>query len=252
MPQKRILPGTSLELFQATCATRCLRCRDTLRPRRSPLLKTFTAIYRASLRWLERNRSFFSALRAYRLGFDTLHAAGTLCCARRAVGLARFAPLGLIFETLVGEEHLLAGGENELSRTLCTLQNPIVVFHTLLHSLAGTGVAAEQFSQSNSGTCPENSRFPHPDWPEPFEWTPVNGRLVLLTPLLFPETLTREGFFGTAPFTRFHVVAVLFYLFDYVFRLHLSLEASESILQRFTLLNDNFCHAYSPPFPVEC
>jgi hypothetical protein len=98
----------------------------------------------------------------------------------------------------------------------------------------------------------KNSRFPHPDRSEPFEWTPVNGHLVLLTPLLFPETLTREGLFGTAPFTWFHVVAVLFDLFDNVFRLHLSLEASERILQRFSLLNDNFCHAYSPPFPVEC
>jgi hypothetical protein len=37
-----------------------------------------------------------------------------------------------------------------------------VVFHTLLHSLAGTGVAAEQFSQSNSGTCPEKFTFPSP------------------------------------------------------------------------------------------
>jgi hypothetical protein len=238
--------------FKPPCETRFLWRRNTLRPGRSPLLKTFTAINRPPLCWLERNRRFFSALRAYRLGFDTLHAAGTRCCARRAVGLARFAPLGLVFETLVGEKHLLAGGENELSRTLRTLQNPIVVFHTLLHSRAGTGVAAEQFTQSNVGTCPENSRFPHPDWLEPFEWTPVNGHLVLLTPLLFPETLTREGLFGTAPFTWFHVVAVLFYLLDYVFRLHLSLEASEGILQRFALLNDNFCHAYSPPFPVEC
>ncbi len=216
--------------FKPSIETRLLRRRDALWPGRSPLLKTFAAIYRASLRWLERNRCFFSALRAYRLGLDTLYAAGTGCCARRAVGLARFAPLGLVLEALVGEKHLLAGGENELSRTLCTLQNPIVVFHTLLHSLAGTGVAAEQFSQSNSGACPENSRFPHPDWLEPFEWTPVNGHLVLLTPLLFAETLTREGLFSTAPFTWFHVVAVLFYLFDYVFRLYLSLEASEGVL----------------------
>lgn len=76
----------------------------------------------------------------------------------------------------------------------------------------------------------KNSRFPHPDRFEPFEWTPVNGHLVLLTPLLFPETLTREGLFGTAPFTWFHVVAVLFDLFDDVLRLHFALKTPERIL----------------------
>jgi hypothetical protein len=91
-----------------------------------------------------------------------------------------------------------------------------------------------------------------PNRPNHLNGPRLYGRLVLLTPLLFSETLTREGLFGTAPFTWFHVVAVLFDLFDNVLRLHLSLEASECILQRFSLLNDNFCHAYSPPFPVEC
>jgi hypothetical protein len=76
--------------------------------------------------------------------------------------------------------------------------------------------------------------------------------LVLFTPLLFAESLTREGFLSTTLLTRLHVVAVLLDLFDNVFRLDLSLEPSKGILQRFTLLNDNFCHAYSPPFPVGC
>ena len=78
------------------------------------------------------------------------------------------------------------------------------------------------------------------------------GRLVLLTPLLFPETFTREGLFGTPLFTRFHVIAVLFNLLDNVLRLDFSLEAPERIFQGFTLLDHNFCHAYSPPFPVDC
>ncbi len=75
-------------------------------------------------------------------------------------------------------------------------------------------------------------------------------RLILLTPLLFPETLTREGFFGTTTLARLHVVAVLLDFFDDVFRLHLTLEAPESVFQRLTLLNNNFGHAYSPPSPV--
>ena len=56
------------------------------------------------------------------------------------------------------------------------------------------------------------------------------GHLVLLTPLLFSETLTREGLFRTTPFTWFHVIAVLFDLLNNVLRLHLPLKASERIL----------------------
>src|ERR1700758_5788415 len=76
---------------------------------------------------------------------------------------------------------------------------------------------------------------------------PIDVRLILLTTLLLAETLTRESFLGATLLPRLHVVAVLFDLFDDVFRLHLPLEAAESIFQRFALLNDNFCHAYSPP-----
>ena len=82
-------------------------------------------------------------------------------------------------------------------------------------------------------------------------WTLKFG-LILLTPLLLPETFTREGFLCATLFTGLHIVTVLFDLFNDVFRLHLSLEAPESIFQRFTLLNYDFCHAYSPPFPIGC
>ena len=75
--------------------------------------------------------------------------------------------------------------------------------------------------------------------------------LVLLTPLLLTETLTREGLLCATLFPGLHVVAVLLDFLDDVFRLHLSLEAPECILQRFAFLNDNFCHATSPPFPVD-
>src|SRR5713101_511336 len=43
--------------------------------------------------------------------------------------LASLASLGFVFEALVGEKHLFAGGKNELSTTLRTLQYSIVVFH---------------------------------------------------------------------------------------------------------------------------
>jgi hypothetical protein len=74
--------------------------------------------------------------------------------------------------------------------------------------------------------------------------------LILFTPLLLSETFTREGFLCTPFLAGLHVVAVLLDFLDDVFRLHFPLEAPESIFQRFSLLNYDFCHAYSPPFPV--
>ncbi len=68
-------------------------------------------------------------------------------------------------------------------------------------------------------------------------------RSVLLSPLLLTEAFTRESFLGTAPFTGLHEVAVFLDFLNDVFRLHFPLEAPESVLQRFALLNYNFSHA---------
>jgi len=50
----------------------------------------------------------------------------------RAFGFAVLTPLGLVFKALVDEKHLFAGGENKFLTAFRTLQNLIVVFHTLL------------------------------------------------------------------------------------------------------------------------
>jgi hypothetical protein len=46
-----------------------------------------------------------------------------------AFRLASLAALGFVLEAFVGEKHLFAGGKNEFSATLRTLQYSIVVFH---------------------------------------------------------------------------------------------------------------------------
>jgi hypothetical protein len=49
-----------------------------------------------------------------------------------ALGPFRFASLaalGFVLEAFVGKKHLFAGGKNEFSATLRTLQYSIVVFH---------------------------------------------------------------------------------------------------------------------------
>ena len=78
-----------------------------------------------------------------------------------------------------------------------------------------------------------------------------SDRLILLTPLLLAEAFTRKGGFCTTPLTGLHEVRVLFDFLDDVFGLHFPLEAPESVLERLTLLNDNFSHAYSPPSRIE-
>jgi hypothetical protein len=192
------------------------------------VLKTFPAIHRPPLRRLERNCGFLRALRADRFRLYSLCRSAGGCAARRAVCLACFTPLGLVFETLVGEKHLLARREYELGRTFGAFQDPIVVFHTLLRDNYWSK-AAEHFAPDEM----ENaflSAFPTSPYTNCLSGPRQNGQLVLLTPLLFAETLTREGFFRTPPFTWFHVVAVLFDLFDNVLRLDLPLKTPERIL----------------------
>jgi hypothetical protein len=93
----------------------------------SPLLEALPAKNRAPLRWPERNCSFFAALRTV----------GSCLRAHLAPASAPFSPLcltaftslGFVLKALVGEEHLLAGRENELRTTFGTLQDLIVIFH---------------------------------------------------------------------------------------------------------------------------
>jgi hypothetical protein len=95
-------------------------------------LETFAAEHGPSLRRAERNCGFLSALRAGCFGFRPLKIIGTWTRALRALGFAVLAPLGLVLEALVGEKHLFAGGEDKLLTAFRTLQDLIVIFHTLL------------------------------------------------------------------------------------------------------------------------
>jgi hypothetical protein len=93
----------------------------------APLLKALAAIHRSPLRRAEWNGRFFSALRAVRFRFRPhgTAPAATLGSLR----LAGFATFWFVLKALVGEKHLLAGGKYELSTTLGTLQDLIVIFH---------------------------------------------------------------------------------------------------------------------------
>ena len=73
------------------------------------------------------------------------------------------------------------------------------------------------------------------------------GRLVRFAPLLLAQSLPRKRFFGPAFLARLHVEAVLLDFLDDVFLLHLALKTAQGIFQRFTLLDDDFCHCINSP-----
>jgi len=120
----------------------------------APLLKTFAAVHRTSLRWPERNRRLFAALRADRLGFHALNGSGggRAVGSLHAVRLTRLAPLRFVLEAFVGEKHLLAGSEYEFSSTFGALQDLVMIFHTLLRVRLRTGEAAAQ-PRANRAPC---------------------------------------------------------------------------------------------------
>ena len=69
-------------------------------------------------------------------------------------------------------------------------------------------------------------------------------------PLLLAQSLPRKRFLGPAFFTGFHIEAMLLDFLDDVFLLHFALETAQSVLQRFTFLDDYFSHVIFTPIPV--
>ena len=106
------------------------------------MLEALAAVNRTPLSRLEGDRGLLPTLRTNRLGFNSLNACRTVPVALGARGFARLATLRLVFEAFVGEKHLLAGGEDEFRTAVGTLQDPIMVFHTLLRTRTGRGPAA--------------------------------------------------------------------------------------------------------------
>lgn len=153
----------------ADCLYSCARGTDG-----PPLLKAFAAVHRTTLRRLEGNCRFLPALRADSLGFHALDAAPVAVGALGSIRLAGLAPLGLVLEALVGEKHLLTGGEDKLRPALGAFQDLVMVFHTLLRGRVRTEEPA-------SGRAPRQRASGRADiggllgrWHETAEETPVD------------------------------------------------------------------------------
>jgi hypothetical protein len=72
------------------------------------------------------------------------------------------------------------------------------------------------------------------------------GNLIWLSATLFSSTLSRQSLLQALLLTRLQVVGVTLHFLNYVFRLNLALEPTQSILQRLTLLQSNFCQTDHP------
>src|SRR6266851_4814166 len=112
----------------------CLLLRTSaLRSAHRPaLLEAFPAKHRPPLCGTEGDCGFLPALRAIGLRFRAHRGGVTAAATTAALGpfsLATFAALRLVLEPLVCEKHLFAGGKNEFSSALRTLQYLVVVFH---------------------------------------------------------------------------------------------------------------------------
>jgi hypothetical protein len=88
-------------------------------------------------------------LRTGRLGFAALEIRA-LALGVSAFGLTNLAPLRLVLEPFVGEECLLAGGENKLSAAFSARQNFILVLHVLFH---GAAMIAGRLASSRESDC---------------------------------------------------------------------------------------------------
>jgi len=108
------------------------------------VLEAFPAVDRAPLCGLEGNGRLFPALRADRFGLYALDASRTVLGSLSAICFAGLATFGFVLKSLVREEHLLAGRENELRSTIGALQDLVMVFHTLLRGPGslGAGIGA--------------------------------------------------------------------------------------------------------------
>jgi hypothetical protein len=64
---------------------------------------------------------------------------------------------------------------------------------------------------------------------------------------LFLGTLPRQSLLYSALIARLQVEGVTLHFLNNVLGLHFALESTKSILDRFALLQSNFCHAHHPP-----
>ena len=76
-----------------------------------------------------------------------------------------------------------------------------------------------------------------------------NG-LVRFPALLLAQSLPRKRFLCPALLAGLHVEAMLLDFLDDVFLLHLALETTQGVLQRFTFLDNDFGHSSFTPNPV--
>ena len=82
--------------------------------------------------------------------------------------------------------------------------------------------------------------------PQPKKLRPSRG-LVLLFSSFLAAALARQRFLHALLLARFQVKGVTFHFLNDVFLLNLTLEAAQSVFERFAFLQSDFCQRYYTP-----
>ena len=179
------------------------------RPGKLAGLEAFLAEDRATLRRTEWHRCFLATRRAVGHRFHPLPRDERAGRAAGLLCLARLTALGFVLEILVGEELLFSGRPDEFRAAIHAREDPVLELH--------------------------RSHLARVD-------------LLRFSAEFLPIALTGERLFGATLVTWLQVEGVLLDILDDVFLLHLPLEAPESALDRFALLNFHFSHENHTPF----
>ena len=75
---------------------------------------------------------------------------------------------------------------------------------------------------------------------------PICGNLTRLPTNLFSGALSRQSLLQSPLLARLQVVGMTLHLLNDILRLNLALKPTEGILQRFALLQSNFCQTHHP------
>jgi hypothetical protein len=236
--------------------------------------KTFATEDWPTLRWAEGDRSLLAALRAHRVG---LHAGVTRSLRRanngKTFGLAGFTAFGFVAKLLVVEEQLFTRGENKVRATIYTLQRPVLEFHA--SSLVRSATRKEGFPRRTLVLAPEKLLL-HPGF-GPYRTGKCAGLLLgrwsaadqcvtkakaattgsrphclfLFFACFLTAALARQCFLDPFLLTGLQVKGVTFHFLNDVFLLHLPLEATQSVFERFAFLQSDFSQLNYTPKPVQ-
>ncbi len=88
--------------------------------------------------------------------------------------------------------------------------------------------------------------------PTPRRWADPHAQLIWLSADFFAGTLSCQSLLQSPLLARLQVVGMTLHLLNDIFRLNLALKPTQGILQRFALLQSNFCQTHHLQSRINC